>query len=136
MDKKDLFYWNDEKNRIDGFIPLDEEDAQQRGAARHVPDPEQAYQAYLDDAYREYRDDAYGSPSYGSAYDDVREAWAEEEDMAAKREMQGKVITVIIIFLIVILSKLRLVLPELIIEHLFLCSVIGFERSRYFDFFL
>ena len=90
MDKKDLFYWNDEKNRIDGFIPIDEEDAQQRGAARHVPDPEQAYQAYLDDAYREYRDDAYGSPSYGSAYDDVREAWAEEEESPYAAETDRK----------------------------------------------
>ena len=55
MDKKDLFYWNDEKNRIDGFIPLDEEDAQQRGAARHVPDPEQAYQACVKAGKIDYR---------------------------------------------------------------------------------
>ena len=54
MDKKDTFYWNDEKNRIDGFIPLDEENA-----TRHAPDPEQAYKAYLEDAYSEYTDDAY-----------------------------------------------------------------------------
>ncbi|MCR5135165.1 MAG: hypothetical protein K6B12_05945, partial [Clostridiales bacterium] len=78
MDRKDMFFWNEEKNRIDGFVPLDGDEAPQAQSGSSK-DPEQSYDAYLKDAYREYRDEAYGSSAYAPAFHDVREAWQETD---------------------------------------------------------
>ena len=109
MDKKDTFYWNDEKNRIDGFIPLDEENA-----TRHAPDPEQAYKAYLEDAYSEYTDDAYEGPEEGPAFADVDSARQEADaaygvqpqmqKKARKRKRPPRMVTMSILCLCIVLA--------------------------------
>jgi S1-C subfamily serine protease len=109
MDKKDTFYWNDEKNRIDGFIPLDEENA-----TRHAPDPEQAYKAYLEDAYSEYTDDAYEGPEEGPAFADVDSARQEADaaygvqpqmqKKARKRKRPPRMVTMGILCLCIVLA--------------------------------
>ena len=79
MDNKDTFYWNEEKNRIDGFIPLDEQ-----SATRHAPTPEQAYRSYLEDAYSEYKDDSYDGPDDGPDFAAVNSAWQQEEEQTGQ----------------------------------------------------
>jgi|GEM_PF-6071418 len=109
MDKKDTFYWNEEKNRIDGFIPLDEE-----SATRHAPDPEEAYKVYLEDAYSEYTDDAYEDPEEGPAFADVNSAWQEADaaygvqpqvrKKARKRRRPPRMVTMGILCLCIVLA--------------------------------
>ena len=109
MDKKDTFYWNEEKNRIDGFIPLDEENA-----TRHAPDPEQVYKAYLEDAYSEYTDDAYDGPEGGPAFADVNNARQEAEaaygvqpqvrKKSRKRKRPPRMVTMGILCLCIVLA--------------------------------
>ena len=91
MDKNDMFVWNDKTGRIDGFVPLEETGGRKTGDIRQEPDPEKAYEAYLDDAYKEYKDDAFQDRSDGPVYSDVQAAWQMDGDGMSGSEPPGGV---------------------------------------------